>query len=164
MKSGRSGLLFPRKLAYRYGSFGDLCCDFLPNRKHRFGSKKGAPPRRLPYGKHRFSRCPALPGLARPCPVLRCRPARIQAFSSRAGVQEGTRWQSTTPSNQHRILLNRRPHQNLIDNEIWTQRATFSTKIGVPLGLFWRFFCDFLPNRKHRFGSKKEGPPRRLPY
>ena len=103
-------------------------------------------------------------GVARLCPDLRCRKARIQAFSSRAGVQEGTRWQSTTPSNQHRILLNRRPHQNLIDNEIWTQRATFSTKIGVPLGLFWRFFCDFLPNQKHRFGSKKEGPPRRHPY
>ena len=70
----------------------------------------------------------------------------------------------STPSNQNRMLLNRRPHQNLIDGEIWTQRATFSTKIGVPLGLFWRFFCDFLPNQKHRFGSKKRCPPRRLPY
>ena len=102
--------------------------------------------------------------VARPCPAWRLRPTRIQAFSSRAGLQEGTRWQSTTPSNQNRILLNRRPHQNLIDNEIWTQRATFSTKIGVPLGLFWQFFGDFLLNQKHRFGSKKGGPPRRLPY
>ena len=103
-------------------------------------------------------------GVARLCPDLRCRKARIQAFSSRAGVQEGTRWQSTTPSNQNRILLQRRPHQNLIDNEIWTPWATFSTKSGVPIGLFLRFFCNFIPNQKHRFGSKKGDPPRRFQY
>ena len=105
-----------------------------------------------------------MPGRARFCPVLRCRKARIQAFSSRAGLQDDARWQSTTPSNQNCILLERRPHQNLIDNEIWTKRATFSTKSGVPIGLFSRFFCDLIPNQKHRFGSKKRGPPRRLPY
>ena len=55
-------------------------------------------------------------------------------------------WQSTTLSNQNRILLNRRPHQNLIDNEIWTQRATFSTKIGVQLGLFCHVFAIFSSN------------------
>ena len=135
MKSGRHGPLFPRNLFF---------CDFIPNQKHRFVSKKRCLPRRLPYQKHRFCRCP----------VWRSRPTRIQAFSSRAGVQEGTRWQSTTPSNQNRILLKRRPHQNLIDDEIWTPWATFSTK---------SFFCDFIPNQKHRFGSKKRCPPRRLP-
>ena len=91
-------------------------------------------------------------------------PTTAGTQDSRAGLQEGTRWQSTTPSNQNRILLNRRPHQNLIDNEIWTQWATFSTKSGVPLRLFWCFFCEFLLNQKHRFGAKKGGPPRRLPY
>ena len=141
-----------------------IFCKMILNQKHRFGSKRGGPPRRLPYGKHRFCRCPVLPGFARLCPVWRSRPTRIQAFSSRAGVQEGTRWQSTTPSNQNRILLKRRPHQNLIDNEIWTPWATFSTKSGVPIGLFLCLFCDFIPNQKHRFGSKKGGPPRRLPY
>ena len=99
--------------------------------------------------------CPAVPGCARLCPVGRLSPSAIQAWYSRAGAQEGTRWQSTTPSNQNRILLKRRPHQNLIDNEIWTPWATFSTK---------SFFCDFIPNQKHRFGSKKRCPPRRLPY
>ena len=80
---------------------------------------------------------------------------RSRAAPEAASVQEGTRWPSTTPSNQNRILLKRRPHQNLIDNEIWTPWATFSTK---------SCFCDFIPNQKHRFGSKKRCPPRRLPY
>ena len=35
------------------------------------------------------------------CPVVRLRPTQIQAFYSRAGLQEGTRWQSTTPSNYY---------------------------------------------------------------
>ena len=129
-------------------------CDFIPNQKHRFGSKKRGPPRRLPYGKHRFSRCPALPGLARFCPVWRSRPIWIQAISSRAGVQEGTRWQSTTPSNQNRILLKRRPHQNLIDNEIWTPWATFSTK---------SFFLRFHPQPKTSIWLKKGGSSAQTP-
>ena len=91
--------------------------------------------------------CPVLPGFARLCPVWRSRPTRIQAFSSRAGVQEGTRWQSTTPSNKNRILLKRRPHQNLIDNEIWTPWATFSTK---------SFFLRFHPQPKTSIWLKKE--------
>ena len=128
MKSGRHGPLFPRN---------HFVCDFIPNLQHRFGSKKRCPPRRLPYQKHRFRRCP----------VWRLRPTRIQAFSSRAGVQEGTRWQSTTPSNQNRILLKRRPHQNLIDNEIWTPWATFSTK---------SFFLRFHPQPKTSIWLKKE--------
>ena len=134
---------------------------FYPQPKTSILLKKGGSSAQTPILK---TSIPALPGLARPCPALRCRPARIQAFSSRAGVQEGTRWQSTTPSNQNRILLKRRPHQNLIDNEIWTPWATFSTKSGVLIGLFLCFFCDFIPNQKHRFCSKKGGPPRRLPY
>ena len=85
--------------------------------------------------------------VARLCPAWRLRPTRIQAVSSRAGVQEGTRWQSTTPSNQNRILLKRRPHQNLIDNEIWTPWATFSTK---------SFFLRFHPQPKISIWLKKD--------
>ena len=55
---------------------------------------------------------------AREAPRSRC--PEHGAAPEAAGLQEGTRWQSTTPSNQNRILLKRRPHQNLIDNEIWT--------------------------------------------
>ena len=92
--------------------------------------------------------------VARTCPAWRSRPTRIQAFSSRAGVQEGTRWQSTTPSNQNRILLKRRPHQNLIDNEIWTPWATFSTK---------SFFLRFHPQPKTSIWLKKEGSSAQTP-
>ena len=42
---------------------------------------------------------PDVPGCARMCPAGRSRPGAIQASYSRAGAQEGTRWQSTTPSN-----------------------------------------------------------------
>ena len=59
-----------------------------------------------------------------------------EAAPESAGLEDAARWQSTTRSNQNRILLKRRPHQNLIDNEIWTPWATFSTKSGVPIGLF----------------------------
>ena len=45
--------------------------------------------------------CPAVPGFARQCPAVRLRPSAIQALYSRAGAQEGTRWQSTTPSNYY---------------------------------------------------------------
>ena len=94
-----------------------------PEPKTSIWLKKGGSSAQTPILK---TSIPALPGFARFCPALRCRKARIQAFSSRAGLQEGTRWQSTTPSNQNRILLKRRPHQNLIDNEIWrTYRALF---------------------------------------
>ena len=134
---------------------------FDPQPKTSIWLKKGGSSARTRILK---TSIPALPGRARSCPALRCRKARIQAFSSRAGLQDDARWQSTTPSNQNRILLKRRPHQNLIDNEIWTQWATFSTKSGVPIWLFSRFFCDLIPNQKHRFGSKKEGPPRGLAY
>ena len=34
---------------------------------------------------------PALPGFARPCPDLRVKPTRFQAYSSRAGTLEGSR-------------------------------------------------------------------------
>ena len=60
---------------------------------------------------------------------------------------------------QNRILVNRRPHEKLKDNGIWTQRATFFRKIGVPLGVFWRFFCEKILNQKQRSGAKK-GPLR----
>ena len=46
------------------------------------------------------------------------------------------------------------PHAPLKDNEIWTQRATFSTKSGVPIRLFWRFVGEIILNQKHRFGPK----------
>ena len=134
---------------------------FYPQPKTSIWLKKGGSSAQTPILK---TSIPALPGRARSCPALRCRKARIQAVSSRAGLQDDARWQSTTPSNQNCILLERRPHQNLIDNEIWTQWATFSTKAGVPIWLFSRFFCDLIPNQKHRFGSKKEGPPRGLAY
>ena len=140
-----------------------MVLQFYPQPKTSIWLKKGDPPRRLPYGKHRFSRRPVLPGLARLCPDLRCRKAQIQAFSSRAGVQEGTRWQSTTPSNQNRILLKRRPHQNLIDNEIWTPWATFSTKSGVLIGLFLCFFLRFYPQPKTSIWLKKGGSSAQTP-
>ena len=44
---------------------------------------------------------PVVPGCARLCPVERLRPGAIQAFSSRAGLQDDARWQSTTPSNDY---------------------------------------------------------------
>ena len=157
MKSGRNGLLFPRNLAYRYGSFGVVFAIFSSTKNIILAQKRGSL-------RADFHMADTDSGVARTCSVLRCRKARIQVFSSRAGLQEGTRWQSTTPSNQNCILLKRRPHQNLLDNEIWTHWATFSTKSGVPIRLFLRFFCDFLLNQKHRFGSKKGCPPRRLPY
>ena len=36
---------------------------------------------------------------ARLCPAQRLRPGAIQAFSSRAGLQDDARWHPTTPSN-----------------------------------------------------------------
>ena len=51
------------------------------------------------------------------------------------------------------------PHENMKSNGIWTQRATFSTKVGVPLGLFLRFLGKISLNHKPRFGAKK-GPLR----
>ena len=76
---------------------------------------------------------------------------------------EKKHWQSTTPSNQNRILLNRRPYQNLIDNEIWTQGATFSTKIGVPIALFWRFFAIFSSTKTTDLAQKRGGSSAQTP-
>ena len=138
MKSGRHGPLFPRNLFFAISS---------PTKNIDLSQKRGVF-RADSHTKNIDS------DVARLCPVWRLRPTRIQAFSSRAGVQEGTRWQSTTPSNQNRILLKRRPHQNLIDNEIWTPWATFSTK---------SFFLRFHPQPKTSIWLKKGGSSAQTP-
>ena len=156
MISGRSGPLFLRKLAYLYGSFGDFCVISSSTKNIDLAQKRGV----LRADSHMVN---VDSRVARFCSDLRCRKARIQAFSSRTGVQEGTRWQSTTPSNQNRILLKHRPHQNLIDNEIWTPWVTFSTKSGVLIGLLLCFVLQFDPQPKTSIWLKKGGSSAQTP-
>ena len=40
----------------------------------------------------------------------------------------------------------------------------FFTKIGVPLGVFWRCFCEIILNQKHQFGSKSAKIGHLFPY
>ena len=57
--------------------------------------------------------------------------------------------------NQFFLQLSRKPRENLKADGIWTQRATFFTKIGVPLGAFLQFFWKLILKQKHRFGATK---------
>ena len=84
---------------------------FYPEPKTSIWLKKGGSSAQTPILK---TSIPALPGLARPCPALRCRKARIQAFSSRAGLQDDARWHPPTPSNQHTIFSSPCPYQHTI--------------------------------------------------
>ena len=49
---------------------------------------------------------------------------------------------------QNRILLNRRPHENLKGDGIWRQRASFSAKARLPLGFFLGLVCKKILKQK----------------
>ena len=89
-----------------------------------------------PLSALRIHRSCSGPGYVQECPAERLRPTPIQAFSSRAGLQDGTRWQSTTPSNYQFGNPGNIPATTSLDGD---------SRVG--LGAVWQLFLNQIPQR-----------------